>query len=66
MTLLMTRSAEQSPALAALAVGMVTACSLATLGVFELAAGHAGGGTLTATLLEIALTLAFLLIEKKS
>jgi hypothetical protein len=66
MMLLMARSAEQSPALAALAAGMVTACSLATPGVFELAAGHAGAGILTATLLEIALALAFLLIGKKS
>lgn len=66
MTLLLARSAEQSPALAALAAGMVTACLLAALGVFELAAGHARAGILTAVLLEIARAPTFLLIGKKS
>lgn len=59
------RNAQPSPSRSALAVGLIVACSiLATLGVFELAAGHATRGILTAVFIEAALVLAFLYVNR--
>jgi hypothetical protein len=59
------RDAGPSPARSALVTGFVVACLiLATLGVFELATGHAGFGISVAVLIEIALTLASLYVVR--
>src|SRR5713101_2552501 len=59
------RNAGPSPARSALVTGFVVACLiLATLGVFELATGHAGFGISVAVLIEIALTLASLHVAR--
>ena len=59
------RNAGPSPARSALVTGFVVACLiLATLGVFELATGHAGFGISVAVLIEIALTLASLYVAR--
>jgi hypothetical protein len=61
------RNAEPSSVRSALVTGFVVACLiLAVLGVFELATGHAGIGILAAVLIEIALTLAFLYVARKT
>jgi hypothetical protein len=61
------RNAGPSPARSALVTGFVVACLiLATLGVFELATGHAGFGISVAVLIEIALTLASLYVAHAS
>ena len=54
------RNAEPSSARSALVTGTVVAClTLAALGVYELAIGHAGRGILVAVLIEVAFSLAF-------
>lgn len=59
------RNATPSPARSALVAGLVVAClMLATLGGFELVAGHANSGILTAIVIEVALTLAFLYVGR--
>ncbi|HSI21812.1 MAG TPA: hypothetical protein VK959_02205 [Methylophilaceae bacterium] len=60
------RNAEPSPARSALLGGAIVTCLiLAVLGVFELATGHVGVGILTAVFIEIALVLAFLIVNFK-
>lgn len=59
----MARNAEPSSARTALAFGMITVCtSLAFLGVYELAVGHATKGILPAVFMEMALSLAFAVV----
>ncbi|OAJ71110.1 hypothetical protein A7976_06630 [Methylobacillus sp. MM3] len=59
------RNAEPSPSRSALVAGLVVAClTLAALGSFELVAGHANRSILTAVLIEVALVLAFLYVER--
>ena len=59
------RNAEPSLARSALIKGFVVACLiLATLGIFELATGHANSGILTAVFIEVALVLAFLYVNR--
>ena len=59
------RNAEPSAARSALVTGFIVGCAaLATLGIFELASGHAGPGILSAVLVEIALALAFLYVAR--
>ena len=54
------RNAEPSSARSALVTGTVVAClTLAALGVYELATGHADRGILVAVLIEGAFSLAF-------
>ena len=54
------RNALPSPARSALVTGCMVACStLAIMGMYELISGHVGTGILSASLIEIALTLAF-------
>ena len=60
------RNAEPSPARSALLGGAIVTCLiLAVLGVFELATGHVEVGILTAVFIEIALVLAFLIVNFK-
>lgn len=60
------RNAEPSPSRLALVAGLVAAClTLAVLGGFELATGHAQVGILAAVFIEIALVLAFLTVSFK-
>lgn len=57
------RNAEPSSARSALVAGFVVSClTLAALGGFELAKGHAGPGILSAVLIEVALVQAFLYV----
>lgn len=59
------RNAEASPARSALVTGLVVAClTLATLGVYELVAGHTNRGILAAVFIEIAIALAFLYVVR--
>jgi hypothetical protein len=59
------RNAEPSPTRSALIKGVIVGCLiLAALGVFELATGHAGFGILSAVLVEVGLTLAFLYVGR--
>lgn len=59
------RNAEPSLARSAMVRGVVVACLiLATLGIFELATGHANSGILTAVFIEVALVLAFLYVNR--
>lgn len=61
------RNAEPSPARSALMKGLAVSClMLASLGVFEWAAGHATSGILVAAVIEIMLTLALLHVGRKS
>src|SRR5450830_420988 len=61
------RNAEPSPTRSALMKGLGVAClMLASLGVFELAAGHASPGILGAAIIEVMLTLALLHVGRKS
>lgn len=61
------RNAEPSPARSALMKGLAVAClMLASLGVFEWAAGHAAPGILVAVVIEVMLTLALLHVGRKS
>jgi len=58
--LLLARDAGPSPARSAIASGLALGCAtLAALGAYELAAGHAGLGIVLAIIVEIALALAF-------
>lgn len=58
------RNAEPSFTRSALVKGVVFACLvLATLGIFELATGHANSGILTAVFIEVALVLALLYVN---
>jgi hypothetical protein len=60
------RNSEPSPSRSALVAGLVMTClTLAILGVFELASGHAKVGILGAVFIEIALALAFLTVRFK-
>jgi hypothetical protein len=59
------RNTEPSPARSALVTGFVVAClTLAALGVFELATGHAGRGIAGALPIEIALSLGFASVSR--
>lgn len=61
------RNAEPSPTRSALMKGLGVACSmLASLGVFELAAGHATPGILAAVVIDMMFTLALLHVGRKS
>lgn len=61
------RNAEPSSARSALVIGLaVGSASLAALGGFELATGHAGVGILSAVIVEIALALSCLHIARRS
>jgi len=54
------RDAGPSPARSAIAGGLALGCAtLAALGVYELAAGHAGSGIALAFTVEVALAIAF-------
>jgi hypothetical protein len=60
VTLLLARNAGPSTARDAIAVGFSVVCAaLAALGVYEVAAGHAGFGILAAVVVEAALAAAF-------
>lgn len=59
----MARNAEPSTARTALIYGIITACMiLACLGVYELTTGHATRGILAAVLIEIVLSLLFMVV----
>lgn len=61
------RNAEPSPARSALTKGFGVAClMLASLGVFELAAGHVAPGILAAVVIDVMFTLALLHVGRKS
>ena len=61
----MARSAPPSPARRALVSGVIVACLiLAALGLFEISAGRAQLGILLAVIIEVALSLAFLLVDR--
>ena len=61
------RNAEPSPARSALMKGLGVAClMLASLGVFELAAGHAAPGILAAVVIEVMFMLALLHVGRQS
>lgn len=60
------RNAEPSSTRSALVIGLaVGSASLAALGSFELATGHAGFGILSAVLVEIALALSCLYVARQ-
>jgi hypothetical protein len=62
---LMARNAEESQARTALVRGFSIACiALAASGLYELAAGHAGVGILSAALVELSLAVAFLAVTR--
>lgn len=62
---LVARNAQPSSARSALVAGFVTSCvGLAALGVIELANGHVGPGILSAVLVEVALVLASLFVDR--
>ena len=59
----MARNAEHSTTRSALIYGMTTSCMiLATLGVYEFAAGHATSGILSAVFIEVVLSLLFMIV----
>jgi hypothetical protein len=61
------RHAEPSLVRSALVNGVVVSCmTLAALGLFELFAGHAQVGILPAVFVEVAISLAFLFVERES
>ena len=63
MTFFMVRNAEHSTTRTALIYGMITSCMiLATLGVYEFAAGHATSGILSAVFIEVVLSLLFMTV----
>lgn len=65
LMLFLARNAEPSLTRSALVRGVVFACLiLATLGIFELATGHANSGILGAVFTEVALVLAFLYVNR--
>ncbi|MGA2636283.1 hypothetical protein [Methylocella sp.] len=58
--LFLARDAESSPARRAIATGLSISCAtLAALGLYEFAAGHAGVGIFLAIVVELALATAF-------
>lgn len=60
------QNAKPSVARSSLVAGLVVVCSiLAALGGLELATGHATSGILSAVLIEVALTLAFLYVARR-
>ncbi|CAM3123580.1 hypothetical protein BZK31_16670 [Pseudomonas floridensis] len=64
--LFMARHAVPSLTRSALVGGLVTACLiLAALGVFELVAGHATPAILSAVVIEVLLSLAFLVVQRR-
>lgn len=59
------RAAEPSAARSALASGFIVGCfALAGLGIVELTTGHAGPGILSAVLVEVALGLSFIYVDR--
>src|SRR2546430_6101825 len=65
LMLFLARKAEFSPARSAMVSGFVFICVvLAGLGVFELASGHVNSGILLPVLIEVALAIAYLLVER--
>ena len=61
------RHAQPSLALSALVNGVVVSCViLAALGLFELFTGHAQPGILPAVFVEVAISLAFLVVDRQS
>lgn len=59
----MVRTAEHSTTRTALIYGVITSCMiLATLGVYEFAAGHATSGIFSAVFIEVVLSLLFMTV----
>ncbi len=61
------RTAQPSQSRTALVVGLSISClTLAALGIFEFATGHAGVGIFSAVVVEVALAVLFLFSERRA